>query len=230
MKVMIVDDEPSVRESIARALRLVGHDVRVAVDGANGIEQLQHEPADVVVLDVMMPVLDGFETCRCLRRLGDQTPVLMLTARSSVTDRVDGFGAGADDYLSKPFALAELKARLEALHRRAPGSTYGENVLRFEDLSLDLATRKASRGARQLDSLTRTEFALLELFLHNPGVVLTSWVILDEVWGATSTTSLAIHVHHLRRKTEGSTEPRLIHSVRDVGYVLRVPDRREPHA
>lgn len=225
MRVLIVDDEPAVRQSLSRALRLTGDDVRVASNGAEALDALDREHVDVVVLDVQMPVLDGLATCEELRRRGDRTPVLMLTARTSIDDRIEGLDAGADDYLVKPFALGELRARLRALLRRSADAATGHDVLRFEDLGLDLATRRATRGDRSVEDLTRTEFALLELFMRNPDIVLARSVIFDEVWGydfGAGSNSLDVYIGYLRRKTEAGGEPRLIHTVRGVGYSLRV--------
>jgi len=225
VRVLIVDDEPPVRESIARAMRMDGHDVRVAANGEDALAAMGAEPVDVVVLDVQMPVLDGIETCRRLRAAGDRTPVLMLTARAAVADRIEGLDAGADDYLIKPFALDELRARLRALLRRTSPDE-GTSTLEYEDLSLDLASRQAARGDRLISDLTRTEFALLELLLRNQGIVLSRPVIFDAVWGydfGANSNSLEVYVGYLRRKTEAEGEPRLIQTVRGVGYALREP-------
>ncbi|MBS1839080.1 MAG: response regulator transcription factor [Actinobacteria bacterium] len=224
MRVLIVDDDPAVRASISRALRLDGYDVRAASNGLDALDALQLEPIDVVVLDVQMPVMDGLAACAELRRRGDRTPVLMLTARTAVDDRIEGLDAGADDYLVKPFALGELKARLRALLRRAADDGGAPSVLRFADLTLNLATRRAGRGERRVDDLTRTEFALLELLMRNPDIVLTRSVIFEHVWGydfGASSNSLDVYIGYLRRKTEAGGELRLIHTVRGVGYVLR---------
>jgi two-component system response regulator MprA len=221
MHVLVVDDEPAVRDALERALRLEGYSVELAPDGAAALEALARRPADAVVLDVLMPGLDGLDTCRLLRLRGDSTPVLMLTARAAVSDRVAGLDAGADDYLVKPFALEELLARLRALLRRADGGR--ERPLRFADLALDPGGYTARRGDRELE-LTRTEFQLLELLLRNAGQVLTRSVIFDRVWGydfGPSSNALEVYVGYLRRKTEAAGEPRLIHTVRGVGYVLR---------
>ncbi|MHB1584177.1 MAG: response regulator transcription factor [Acidimicrobiales bacterium] len=221
MRILVVDDDAAVASSLDRALRLDGYQVEVATDGTSALRTLALTPPDAVILDLGLPDLDGVEVCRRLRSAGDDTPVLMLTARDAVADRVAGLDAGADDYLVKPFALVELLARLRALLRRRAG-TDGE-VLRFGDLSLDLATREAHRGERAF-SLTRIEFDLLELFLRHPRQVLTREVILDRVWGYnfdSGTNSLAVYVGYLRRKTEEGGEPRCIHTVRGVGYVLR---------
>ncbi len=223
-KVLVVDDDPSVRGALQRALRLEGYQVAVADDGPRALEEIAVSPPDAIVLDIQLPTLDGLEVCRRLRATGDDTPVLMLTARDAVDDRVQGLDAGADDYLVKPFALAELLARLRALlRRRADGE--GDAVLQFADLSLDRTTREASRGERAF-SLTRIEFDLLELLLRHPRQVLTREVILDRVWGYSfdsGTNSLAVYIGYLRRKTEGEGEGRYLHTVRGVGYVLRDP-------
>ena len=223
VRVLVVDDDPAVSGSIGRALRLEGYEVDTAPDGSTALEELAMKPPDAVVLDLQLPDLDGLEVCRRLRAAGDDTPVLMLTARDAIDDRVLGLDAGADDYLVKPFALAELLARLRALLRRRPSE--GGEVLRFADLSLDLGTREALRGDRSF-SLTRIEFDLLELFLRHPRQVLTRDVLLDRVWGFnfdSGTNSLAVYVGYLRRKTEAGGEGRLIHTARGVGYALREP-------
>jgi two-component system response regulator MprA len=223
MRVLVVDDDPAVRGALNRALRLEGYEVSVASDGPPALEEIAIRPPDAVILDIGLPTADGLDVCRRLRAADDDTPVLMLTARDAVNDRVQGLDAGADDYLVKPFALAELLARLRALLRRRPEES-GE-VLRFADLSLDPVTREASRGDRQF-TLTRIEFDLLELLLRHPRQVLTRELILDRVWGYTfdsGTNSLAVYVGYLRRKTEAGEEPRLIHTARGVGYVLREP-------
>ena len=228
MRVLVVDDDAAVRASLSRALRLEGYEIEAAADGTTALTMISERHPDVIVLDVMLPPPDGLEVCRSLRARGDDVPVLMLTARDAVGDRVEGLDAGADDYLVKPFALAELLARLRALLRRAPielGDEYGDGPakLRFADLIVDTSGHQAWRGGRQLD-LTRTEFSLLELFMRNPGHVLTRAVILDRVWGydfATSSNSLEVFIGYLRRKTEAGGEPRLVQTVRGVGYVLR---------
>ncbi len=220
MRILVVDDERAVRDALERALRLEGYEVSTASDGQEALVSLARRSVDAVVLDVLMPVLDGLETCRTLRRRGDATPVLLLTARHEVSDRVSGLDAGADDYLVKPFALEELLARLRALLRRNAG---GDEVLSFADLTLDPGTREVRRGDRTIE-LTRTEFLLLELFLRNPRQVLTRDVIFDRVWGydfGPASNSLEVYVGYLRRKTEAEGEPRLIHTVRGVGYALR---------
>lgn len=219
--VLVVDDEQAVRDAVARALRYEGYTVATAADGQEALEAQALGPADAIVLDVLMPNLDGLEVCRRLRLAGDPVPILMLTARETVPDRVAGLDAGADDYLVKPFALQELLARLRALLRRTlepDGAT-----MRFSDLSLDPETREVRRGDREIE-LTRTEFLLLELLLRNPKRVLTRELILERVWGydfETSSNSLDVYIGYLRRKTEGGGEARLIQTVRGVGYVMR---------
>ena len=221
MKILVIDDDPAVNASIERALRLEGYEVETAPTGGRGLEALALTPPDAVVLDLGLPDIDGLEVCKRMRAAKNDTPVLMLTARDAVHDRVQGLDAGADDYLVKPFALAELLARLRALLRRRTAED-GE-ILRLGDLELDLGTREARRGPRQF-SLTRIEFDLLELFLRHPRQVLTRDLILERVWGYdfdSGTNSLAVYVGYLRRKTEEGGERRLIHTVRGVGYVLR---------
>jgi two-component system response regulator MprA len=224
VKILVVDDEPAVRGSLRRALQLEGYDVELAGDGAEALDRIGNENGiDAVVLDVSMPRVDGLEACRRLRRDGNSLPVLMLTARDAVSDRVAGLDAGADDYVVKPFALEELLARLRALLRRL-GPQDGE-VLRFGDLRLDPSTREVERGSEQID-LTRTEFALLELFLLNPRQVLTRSVIFERVWGydfGFGSNSLDVYIGYLRRKTEEGGKPRLIQTIRGVGYALREP-------
>jgi two-component system response regulator MprA len=226
MRILVVDDDRAVRESLRRSLEFNGYQVELAGDGAQALEAIIANRPDAMVLDVMMPRLDGLEVARRLRSTGDDLPILVLTARDTVSDRVSGLDAGADDYLPKPFALEELLARLRALLRRAvPDNEPGETseVLSFADLTLDPGTREVRRGGREI-SLTRTEFALLELFLSYPKHVLTRGRILEEVWGydfPTSGNALEVYVGYLRRKTEADGEPRLIHTVRGVGYVLR---------
>jgi len=222
VNVLVVDDEPAVRESLRRALELEGYTVELAEDGETALEKLAGaaEP-DAVILDILMPGIDGLEVCRRVRASGNHVPVLMLTARTEVDSRVAGLDAGADDYLSKPFALAELLARLRALLRRA-GSDPGDK-LRFADLELDPGTREVTRGDDLID-LTRTEFSLLELFLRNPRQVLTRSIIFERVWGfdfGPTSNSLDVYIGYLRRKTEVGGRPRLIHTVRGVGYALR---------
>ncbi len=223
-----MDDDKAVRESLRRSLEFNGYDVAVASDGAEALAGLSAAGAasapDVVVMDVMMPRLDGIETTRALRAAGNDVPILVLTARDAVGDRVEGLDAGADDYLTKPFALQELLARLRALLRRATVPAGEEDeLLTFSDLSMDLATRDVRRGDRRIE-LTRTEFTLLEMFLRRPRRVLERSFILEEVWGydfPTTANSLEVYVGYLRRKTEAEDEPRLIHTVRGVGYVLK---------
>lgn len=220
----MVDDDRAVRESLRRSLSFNGYTVDLAEDGVEALDAIANERPDAVVLDVMMPRLDGLEVCRQLRSTGDDLPILVLTARDSVSERVSGLDAGADDYLPKPFALEELLARLRALLRRTGPEDAGESaLLSFGDLTLDPATREVYRGKRGI-SLTRTEFALLEMLMANPRRVLTRSRILEEVWGfdfPTSGNALEVYVGYLRRKTEAEGEPRLIHTVRGVGYVLR---------
>jgi len=221
VKVLVVDDEPAVRDALRRALTLEGYDVDLAEDGIEGVTAAATRGPDAIVLDVLMPGLDGLEVCRRIRESGDRTPILMLTARDEVRDRVAGLDAGADDYLVKPFALEELNARLRALVRRRTGAD--ANILRFGDLTLDTRTREVTRGSRAID-LTRTEFSLLELFLLNPRQVLSRSQIFDRVWGydfGPSSNALEVYIGYLRRKLEAGGEPRLIHTVRGVGYALR---------
>jgi two-component system, OmpR family, response regulator MprA len=223
MKILVVDDERAVRESLRRALELEGYEVQLAADGAEAIERLgaNNGQPDAVVLDILMPGIDGIEVCRYLRRTGNTTPVLMLTARDAVGDRVAGLDAGADDYLVKPFALEELLARVRALLRR--GSPGPDEVLRFADVELSPSRREVTRGGDAVQ-LTRTEFNLLELFLRNPRQVLTRSVIFERVWGydfGFASNSLDVYIGYLRRKTEAGDKPRLIHTVRGVGYALR---------
>jgi two-component system response regulator MprA len=224
VRILVIDDDRAVRESLRRSLQFNGYDVDIAADGAEALARVPTTSPDALVIDVMMPRLNGLETTRALRAAGNDVPILVLTARDSVTDRVAGLDAGADDYLTKPFALEELLARLRALLRRTT-VTEGQNdeVLKFSDLSLDPATREVLRGDRRM-SLTRTEFSLLELFIRRPRRVLDRSFILEEVWGydfPTTANSLEVYVGYLRRKTEAEGEPRLIHTVRGIGYVLR---------
>jgi two-component system, OmpR family, response regulator MprA len=222
MRVLVVDDERAVRDSLRRALELEGYDVELAADGEEALERLaQNGEPDAVVLDILMPKMDGLEVCRRLRREGHRLPVLMLTARDEVENRVAGLDAGADDYVTKPFALEELLARLRALLRRTRSGS-GE-VLRFADVELDPKTREVRRAGEPIE-LTRTEFSLLELFLLNPRQVLTRSVIFERVWGydfGFSSNSLDVYIGYLRRKTEAGDRPRLIQTVRGVGYALR---------
>ncbi len=223
-QVLIVDDEPAVVTALERALRIDGYETSVARDGQQALATLAAERPDVVVLDVTMPKLDGLEVCRRLRASGDRTPVLMLTARNGIEDRVDGLDAGADDYLPKPFALKELRARVRALLRRSePAADDQPGPLTFADLRLDPATREVHRGDRRIE-LTRTEFSLLELFLAHPRVVLTRSQLFEHVWGydlGATSNALGVYMGYLRRKTEEGGEPRLLHTVRGVGYALR---------
>jgi two-component system response regulator MprA len=224
MRILVVDDDAAVRESLRRALRLEGFDVELAGDGAEALERLENngdEHPDLVVLDVLMPNVDGLEVCRRLRRTGSRVPVLMLTARDEVRDRVAGLDAGADDYVVKPFALEELLARVRALLRRSADEAVDR--LHFGDLELDPATREVRRGDDLID-LTRTEFALLELFMLNPRQVLTRSIIFERVWGydfGFGSNSLDVYIGYLRRKTEAGGKPRLIQTIRGVGYALR---------
>ena len=223
-RVLVVDDDRAVRDSLRRSLEFNGYEVVLAADGAEALVTLGAQHPDVVVIDVMMPRLDGIETTRALRASGNDVPVLVLTARDAVGDRVEGLDAGADDYLTKPFALQELLARIRALLRRVvPGDGEEGEVLTFADLTMDVASRDVSRGGRPIE-LTRTEFTLLEMFLRRPRRVLDRSFILEEVWGydfPTSANSLEVYVGYLRRKTEAEGEPRLIQTVRGVGYVLK---------
>jgi two-component system response regulator MprA len=222
MRVLVVDDERAVRDSLRRALELQGYEVDLANDGSEALARLEtNGQPDAVVLDILMPGIDGLEVCRRIRQQGNEVPVLMLTARDAVGDRVAGLDAGADDYLVKPFALEELLARIRALLRRASPS--GDGVLRFADIELDPGTREVRRGGEKID-LTRTEFNLLELFLVNPRQVLTRSIIFERVWGydfGFASNSLDVYIGYLRRKTETGGKPRLIHTVRGVGYALR---------
>jgi two-component system response regulator MprA len=216
-----------VRESLRRALQLEGYAVELAADGEEALDRVTRDGVDALVLDVSMPRMDGLEACRLLRARGSALPILMLTARDEVSDRVAGLDAGADDYVVKPFALEELLARLRALLRRAHAPEGEDDLdearLSFSDLTLNVATREVRRGDRPIE-LTRTEFALLEMFLKRPRRVLERAFILEEVWGydfPTTANSLEVYVGYLRRKTEAEGEPRLIHTVRGVGYVLK---------
>jgi two-component system response regulator MprA len=228
MRILVVDDDRAVRESLRRSLQFNGYQVDLAGDGQQAMDAVTQQRPDAMVLDVMMPRLDGLEVCRRLRGTGDDLPILVLTARDAVSDRVAGLDAGADDYLPKPFALEELLARLRALLRRASAesdalASDAPPAMRFADLELDPGTRDVRRGERSI-SLTRTEFALLELFMAHPKQVLTRSRILEDVWGydfPTSGNALEVYVGYLRRKTEAGGESRLIHTVRGVGYVLR---------
>jgi two-component system, OmpR family, response regulator MprA len=225
MRILVVDDDRAVRESLRRSLAFNGYQVDLAVDGKDALKAVVQRRPDAMVLDVMMPRVDGLEVCRRMRAAGDELPILVLTARDAVSDRVAGLDAGADDYLPKPFALEELLARLRALLRRRTTDDTGgaSRPLEFADLRLDPDTREVRRGTRPI-SLTRTEFALLELLLANPRRVLSRAQILEQVWGydfPTTGNALEVYIGYLRRKTEADGEPRLIHTVRGVGYVLR---------
>ncbi|MGI9666348.1 MAG: response regulator transcription factor [Acidimicrobiia bacterium] len=218
---LVVEDDSSVRDALQRALSFEGYEIDTATDGAVALSMMREKQRDLVILDVMMPHVDGIETCRRIRAAGDTVPILMLTAKTAVGDRVDGLDAGADDYMAKPFALDELLARIRALLRRS----YGEvsTTIRYEDLTIDPAARTATRGDRDL-GLTKTEFDLLLLLARSPGIVLDRDTIYEEIWGIdflTSSNSLDVYIGYLRRKTEAGDEQRLIHTVRGVGYVLR---------
>jgi two-component system response regulator MprA len=226
MAILVVDDDQAVRDALRRALSMQGYSVELAADGSEALTKLSSDGSaiDLLIVDVLMPGLDGLELTRHLRSEGNQIPILMLTARDQVSDRVAGLEAGADDYLVKPFALEELVARVRALLRRL-GADETATTLRFADLELDTGTRDVTRGAESL-TLTRTEFALLELFLRNPRQVLTRSVIFDRVWGydfGYGSNSLDVYISYLRKKTEVGGAPRLIHTIRGVGYALREP-------
>ena len=221
-RVLVVDDEPAVRRALERALRLENYDVELAADGEQALDALISDGIDAVVLDVAMPRLDGLEVVRRMRNAGDRTPVLMLTARDAIDDRVAGLDVGADDYLVKPFALRELQARLRALLRRI-GEGAGEEELRYADLVLDPIAHEVHRGDRLIE-LSKTEFSLLQLFMQHPRQVLTRSTIFEHVWGydfGPTSNALGVYMGYLRRKTEADGEPRLLHTVRGVGYVLR---------
>ncbi len=221
-RVLVVDDEPAVRRALERALRLENYEVELAADGQEALDALAISPADAVVLDIAMPRVDGLEVTRRMRRAGDRTPILMLTARDAIDDRVTGLDVGADDYLVKPFALKELQARLRALLRRSGEGSDGE-VLQYADLVLDPTAHEVRRGGRLIE-LTKTEFLLLELFLKHPRQVLTRSQIFESVWGydfGATSNALGVYMGYLRRKTEAGDEPRLLHTVRGVGYILR---------
>ncbi len=221
--VAIVDDDAAIRSALGRALRMENYDVEMFDDGLSALRAVQLRAPDAIVLDLQLPDIDGLEVCRRIRRAGDATPILMLTARDAVNDRVEGLDVGADDYLVKPFDLAELLARLRALLRRRQVTDGDDTVLRFEDLTLNPGTREVRRADRVIE-LTKIEFDLLELFLQHPRQVLTRDQILDLVWGYTfdsGTNSLAVYIGYLRRKLEESNEARLIQTVRGVGYALR---------
>ncbi|MGZ4543157.1 MAG: response regulator transcription factor [Mycobacteriaceae bacterium] len=224
MRILVVDDDRAVRESLRRSLAFNGYTVDMASDGVQALEQIAAQKPDAIVLDVMMPRIDGLEVCRRLRSTGVDLPILVLTARDTVSERVSGLDAGADDYLPKPFALEELLARLRALLRRSvPAEGAASEMLTFADLTMDPVTMEVKRGERPI-SLTRTEYSLLELLLTNARRVLSRSRILEDVWGydfPTSGNALEVYVGYLRRKTEAEGEPRLIHTVRGVGYVMR---------
>jgi two-component system response regulator MprA len=222
VRVLVVDDEPAVRRALERALKLESYEVELAADGEQALDALVQSPVDAVVLDIAMPRLDGLEVVRRMRQAGDRTPVLMLTARDAIDDRVEGLDVGADDYLVKPFALRELQARLRALIRRTGDGSDGE-VLSYADLVLDPVAHEVRRGDRPIE-LSKTEFALLELFLQHPRQVLTRSAIFEHVWGydfGPTSNALGVYMGYLRRKTEADDEPRLLHTIRGVGYVLR---------
>jgi two-component system response regulator MprA len=219
--ILVIEDDASVRDALERALAFEGYDVVTATDGAVGLTSLRSAKVDLVILDVMMPHLDGIATCRRIRASGDGIPILMLTAKVAVGDRVDGLDAGADDYMTKPFALDELLARVRALLRRSTGDV--STVLRFDDVVVDPAARTAVRGDRDLQ-LTKTEFDLLLLLIRSQGIVIDRDTIYEEIWGIdfmTSSNSLDVYIGYLRRKTEAAGEPRIVHTVRGVGYVIR---------
>jgi two-component system response regulator MprA len=221
-RVLVVDDEPAVRRALERALRLESYDVALAADGAEALDLLAESPADAVILDLLMPRVDGLEVARRMRQAGDRTPILMLTARDAIEDRVQGLDVGADDYLVKPFALRELQARQRALLRRSGEGADGE-VLRYADLVLDPVAHEVRRGDRLIE-LSKTEFLLLELFMRHPRQVLTRSTIFEHVWGydfGPTSNALGVYMGYLRRKTEAGGEPRLLHTVRGIGYVLR---------
>ena len=224
VRVLLVEDDPAVRGAVERALRGAGHQTDLAPEGTKALDLAIANPYDAVVLDLGLPGLDGIEVCRRLRDAGNGVPILMLTARAAVADRVEGLDAGADDYLVKPFALDELLARIRALGRRAAdGGVTSRGVLRFTDVSLDRDAMTATRKARRI-ALTRTEYQLLELFLENPRKVLSRDVIFERVWGydfGPDSNSLDVYVGYLRRKLEAEGEPRVIQTVRGTGYVLR---------
>jgi len=222
-QILVVDDEPAVLRALERALRLDNYEVALAADGRQALDALADHPADAVILDVNMPGIDGLEVCRRIRAAGDRTPILMLTARDSIDDRVEGLDVGADDYLVKPFALRELQARVRALLRRTNEDGENGDTLRFADLSLDPIAHEVRRGERLVE-LSKTEFLLLELFLKHPKQVLTRSTIFENVWGydfGATSNALGVYMGYLRRKTEEGGEPRLLHTVRGIGYVLK---------
>lgn len=222
--VLVAEDDQGLRESLERVLRFEGYDVRLAQDGSEALESVDRDHPDLLVLDIMMPHVDGLSACRMLRQRGDTLPILMLTARHTVSDRVEGLDAGADDYLVKPFAIDELLARVRALLRR-PAPLVSEGPLQVADLVVDPATRHVTRGGETIE-LTKLEFDLLELLIRNAGIVLSREVIYERIWGydfGTGSKSLDVYVGYLRRKTEAGDRPRLIHTVRGFGYTLRTP-------
>jgi two-component system response regulator MprA len=223
-RILVVDDEPSVQQALSRAFALERYTVELAGDGIAALDALAEERFDAVVLDITMPGVSGLEVCRRLRASGDRSPVLMLTARDAIDDRVAGLDAGADDYLVKPFALRELLARVRALLRRRTGED-SPRILSFGDITLDGLAHEAHRGERRLE-LTRTEFSLLELFMRHPRQVLTRSAIFEDVWGydfGAASNTLGVYMGYLRRKTEEGGMPRVLHTVRGVGYILRAP-------
>jgi two-component system, OmpR family, response regulator MprA len=223
VRILVVDDDPSLRDALERALRLAGYQVSFAIDGLEALRVVGGSEHDLVVLDLGLPLLGGVEVCQMMRERGDRTPVLMLTARDAVRDRVLGLDVGADDYLVKPFALDELLARIRALVRRTVSAPPDHRILEYEGLVLDPRAMQVRRGQREVE-LTRTEFMLLELFMRNPRAVLTRTIIFERVWGfdfGSSSNSLDVYVSYLRKKLEAGGEPRLIHTVRGIGYALR---------
>lgn len=221
-KILVAEDDNAVRESLERALRLEGYQVLMSSNGEKALEIASVTPPDLYILDVMMPILDGLSVCRTLRRQGDKTPILILTARHQVSDRVSGLDAGADDYLAKPFALDELFARIRALLRRNPSDTKSKSYV-VSNLVLNIETRQVLREGRELD-LTKTEFDLLEILMRNENVVLTREMIYDDIWGfnfETNSKSLDVYVGYLRRKVDNDPSQKLIHTIRGIGYCLR---------
>ncbi|MGZ4186792.1 MAG: response regulator transcription factor [Solirubrobacteraceae bacterium] len=229
MRLLVVDDDRALRDVLRRALTLAGYDVRLAESGAGALAEVAAAAPDAVVLDVGLPDIDGLEVCRLLRREGNRVPVLMLTARAAVSDRIDGLDAGADDYLVKPFDVDELKARLRALLRRAHGEGDGDGGLTFDQLRIDPSRHGVWVGESFVE-LTRTEYQLLELLMLNPRRVLPHSLIYDRVWGydfGPSSNALRVYVGYLRRKLEDAGAPPLIRTIRGVGYVLREPEGGE---
>jgi len=224
MRVLLVEDDRSVREALRRALELSGYEIQAAADGEQALERIASSPPDAILLDIGMPGMDGLEVCRHVRRLGNRVPILMLTARGGVADRIDGLDVGADDYMSKPFDVGELKARLRALLRRASPEGDGE-ILSFAELTLD-AERHGARVGERFVELTRTEYQLLELLIRNPRRVLSHGLIYDRVWGydfGPASNALRVYIGYLRRKLDEAGARELIHTVRGVGYALREP-------